>query len=71
MVVDVRLKFSLQDFGVLCIILSEFPTKNVLECEENPTYFIGCCDCTSVQTFFEDYFMFSTNIEYIPQDSIL
>ena len=47
--VDFRLGFSLQGFCVLYFILSEFLTKDVLECIVNPTYLIGCCDFTLIK----------------------
>ena len=46
--VDFRLGSSLQGFCVLYFILSEFLTKDALECIVNPTYLIGCCDCTLI-----------------------
>ena len=47
-----RLGFSLQGFRVSCFILSEFLTKDILECIVNPTYLIGCCDCTLINLVF-------------------
>ena len=41
--------FSLQGFCVLCIILSEFLTKDVLEGIVNPIYLIRCCDFTLIK----------------------
>ena len=46
--VDFWLLFSLQGFSILYIILSEFLTKDVLECIVNSTYLIECCDCTLI-----------------------
>ena len=47
------------DLGIiLYIVLSEILTKNALEYAVHPTYFIGCCNCTSVQPCPQDFFMF-------------
>ena len=46
--VDFIFGFSSQGFFVLYFILSEFLTKDVLECVVNPTYLIGYCDCTLI-----------------------
>ena len=46
--VDFRLGFSLQGFCVLYFILSEFLTKDVLECIVNSTYLVWCCHCTPI-----------------------
>ena len=43
--VDFRIGFSLQDFCIFCITLSDFLIMDVLQCIVNPTCFIGCCDC--------------------------
>ena len=45
---DFRLGFSLQGICVLYFILPVFLTKDVLECMVNPTYCIGCCDCSFI-----------------------
>ena len=43
-----RLGFSLEIFCFFYFILSEFLTKNVLECIVNPIYLIGCSDYTLI-----------------------
>ena len=50
---DFRIGFLLQGFCILYIILSEFLTKDVLECIVNPTYFIGCYDCNLFNLVFK------------------
>ena len=51
--VNFSLGFSLQVFCVLCIILSEFLTKDVLEGKVNSIYLIGCCDSTLIKLVLE------------------
>ena len=65
------MKFLLQDFCILYIILSEIVTKDVLEFAANPAYLIRCCDCTSAQPCPQDYFKLCANIQYNTQDEML
>ena len=47
------------DVPALYFILSEFLTKNVLECIVNPTYLTGCCNSTLINLVLETIVLIS------------